>query len=50
MVSAAEDQYLDQLLEDDTVGDARAVAAERMVDLPLGKEGTKLLPDGLLLR
>ena len=48
-VSAAEHQDLDQLPEAHLVGDARAVTSERMVRLSLGQEGTKLLPDGLLL-
>jgi hypothetical protein len=47
VISAAEDEYLHQLLEDYPLGDARAVAPERMVRLSLGKEGTKLLEDGL---
>jgi hypothetical protein len=32
-VAAAEHQDLDELVEDDPVGDARAVTAERVVDL-----------------
>jgi len=47
VVGAAEDEHLHQLLEDDPLGDARTVAPERMVDAALGKEGLKLLPDGL---
>ncbi len=47
MVGAAEDEHLYQLLEDDPLGDARAVASERMVGAVLGKEGLKLLEDGL---
>jgi hypothetical protein len=47
VLSAAEDEDLHQLLEDDPLGEARAVAPERMVRLSLGKEGTKLLADGL---
>jgi hypothetical protein len=38
---------LDQFLENDPLGDARAVAAERVVGVVLGKENLKLLPDGL---
>jgi hypothetical protein len=48
-VGATEDQNLHQLLEDHPVGDARPVTAERMVDLALGQEGTKLLPENRLL-
>jgi len=47
VVGAAEDQDLDQLLENYPVGDARAVAAQRVVGAMLGKEGLKLSPDGL---
>jgi len=47
VIGAAEDQHLNQLLEDDPLGDARTVASERMVGAVLGKEGRKLLPDGL---
>src|SRR5215203_4137288 len=47
LVGAAEDQHLHQLLEDHPVGDARAVAPERMARLPLRYQGRKLLPDGL---
>jgi hypothetical protein len=35
-VAAAEDQDLNELVEDDPVGDAAAVAAERVVDLAGG--------------
>src|SRR5215212_3310457 len=47
LVGAAEGQDLDQFLEDEPVGDARAVAAQRMSGLAFGQEDTKLLPDGL---
>jgi hypothetical protein len=36
-VAAAEDQHLDELVEHDPVGDARAVAAEWMVDPTSGE-------------
>jgi hypothetical protein len=45
-VAAAEHQHLDQLVEDDPVGDARAVAAERMVDPTSGEECGDLDPQG----
>jgi hypothetical protein len=32
-VAAAEHQHLDELVEDDPVGDAGAVAAQRVMDL-----------------
>src|SRR5829696_7294251 len=47
VVCAAKDQHLHQLLEDDPLWDARTVASERVVGAMLGKEGRKLLPDGL---
>ncbi len=37
VVGAAEDEHLHQLLEDDPLGDTRAVASERMVGAVLGK-------------
>ncbi len=46
-VGATEDQNLHQLLEDHPVGDARPVAAERVVRFPLGQQGFELLEDGL---
>ena len=46
-VGAPEHKDLDQFLEDDPLGDARAVASERMVGAVLGQQGRKLLPDGL---
>jgi len=46
-VGATEEQDLHQLLEDHPVGDARPVAAERMVRFPLGQQGPELLEDGL---
>jgi hypothetical protein len=47
VVGAPEHQDLDQLLEDEPLGDAPPVATERMVGLVLGQEGTELLLDGL---
>ncbi len=47
VVGTAEHQDLDQLLEDEPVGDARAVASERVVSVVVGKEGLELLPDRL---
>jgi hypothetical protein len=47
VVGATEDEHLHQLLEDDPLGDTRAVAPERMVDAALRKEGFELLPGGL---
>jgi hypothetical protein len=38
-VAAPEDQDLDELVEDDPVGDARAVAAQRVVDVAGGQQG-----------
>ena len=46
-VGAAEHQDLDQLLEDHPVGDAGAVAPERVARQPLRYQGRELLPDGL---
>jgi hypothetical protein len=43
-VAAAEHQDLDELVEHDPVGDAGAVAAERMVDLTSGEERGDLDP------
>jgi hypothetical protein len=50
VVSAAEDEDLNKLLEDDPLGYARAVTPERMARPSLWQEGTKLLEDGLLER
>jgi hypothetical protein len=47
VVGATEDEDLNQFLEDDPLGDERAVTPERMVRLSPGKEGTELLPDRL---
>src|SRR5215207_4924262 len=47
VVGAAEHQYLNELLEDHSIGYAGAVAAQRMVDLSFGQQGGKLLPDRL---
>jgi hypothetical protein len=43
-VAAAEHQYLDELVEDGAVGDAAAVAAERVVDLAGGQQRGDLDP------
>jgi hypothetical protein len=49
LVGAAEDQNLHQFLEDDPLGDTRAMVSERMVGAVLGQQGGELLlPDGLL--
>jgi hypothetical protein len=45
-VATAEHQHLDELVEDDPIGDARAVAAERMVDPTSGEECGDLDPEG----
>jgi hypothetical protein len=44
-VAAAEDQQLDELVEHDAVGDALAVAAQRVVHLPGGQERGHLDPE-----
>jgi hypothetical protein len=43
-VAAAEHQDLDELVEDDPVGDAAAVAAQRVVDLAGGQQRGDLDP------
>lgn len=43
-VAAATDQDLDEFVEDDPVGDARAVAAERVVNLASAQQGSELDP------
>jgi hypothetical protein len=43
-VAAAEHQQLDELVEDDPVGDAGAVAAQRMADLAGGQQRRELDP------
>jgi hypothetical protein len=43
-VAAAEHQHLDELVEDDPVGDAPAVAAQRMVHLAGGQQRGELDP------
>ena len=48
-LGAAEDQDLNELLKDHPVGDARPVAAEGMVQFPVGQQAGELLPEGLLL-
>jgi hypothetical protein len=45
-VAAAEDEDLDELVEDDAVGDALAVAAKGMVDLVGGQQRGDLVPEG----
>jgi len=45
-VAAAEDQHLDELVEDNAVGDARAVAAKRVVNLAGGQQRGDLDPQG----
>jgi hypothetical protein len=45
-VAAAEHQDLDELVEHDPVGDARAVAAQRVVDLADGQQRGHLDPEG----
>jgi hypothetical protein len=45
-VAAAEDQNLDELVEDDPIGDAAAVTAERMDGLPGRQKGGELGPQG----
>jgi hypothetical protein len=45
-VAAAEHQHLDELVEDDPVGDAGAVAAQRVVDLAGGQQRSDLDPQG----
>ena len=44
----AEDEALNQLLEDHPVADARTVSTQRMIATSFGRHGTELLPDGLL--
>jgi hypothetical protein len=41
-VAAAEDRQLDELVEDDPAGMRRAVAAQRVVDLPGGQQRADL--------
>jgi hypothetical protein len=45
-VAAAEHQDLDELVEDDPVGDAGAVAAQRVVNLAGGQQRGDLDPQG----
>jgi hypothetical protein len=44
LVAAAEDQDLHELVEHDPVGDAEAVAAQRVGVDPLGEQGVELVP------
>jgi hypothetical protein len=46
-VAAAEHQHLDELVEDDPVGDAGAVAAQRVMDLAGWQQRGDLDPQGL---
>jgi hypothetical protein len=46
-VAAAEHQHLDELIEDDPVGDERAVAAQRVMDLAGRQQRSDLDPQGL---
>jgi hypothetical protein len=45
-VGAAEDQDLNELLEDRPIGYAGSMAAQGMLDLSFGQQGGELLPDG----
>ena len=45
LVGTAEDQNLNELLEDHPVGYAGIVAAQRMGLLPIGKQSGELVPD-----
>jgi hypothetical protein len=47
-VAAAKDQDLDELVEDDAVGNAVAVAAEGVMDLAGGQQRDELVPQGFL--
>ena len=47
-IGAAENQNLNQLVENHPVGDARALTAQRMMHLSLGQKSTELFPNGLL--
>jgi hypothetical protein len=44
-VGATEHDYLKQFLEDQVIGYAGIKAAERVVHLSFGQQGTKLFPD-----
>jgi hypothetical protein len=44
-VVTAEDEALNQLLEDHPVADARAVSAQRMLATSFGRHGTELLAE-----
>jgi hypothetical protein len=46
-VGAAEYGHLEELVEDEAVGDPGAVAAQRVVPRPGRQEGGELVPDGL---
>jgi hypothetical protein len=45
-VAAAEDQDLDELVGDDPVGDASAVAAQRVGVISVGQQGGEVVPEG----
>jgi hypothetical protein len=47
-ITAAKDQDLDELVEDDAVGDALAVAAEQVVDLAGWQQRGDLVSEGFL--
>src|SRR5215210_9201744 len=46
-VGTAEDQYLEELLEDHPIRYTGPMAAQRMIRFSLGQQGTELLPDGI---
>ena len=46
-VAAAKDQHLDEPVEHDAVGDARAVAAQRVGVVVWGQQGGELVPQGV---
>jgi hypothetical protein len=46
-VGAAEYGHLEELVEDEAVGDPEAVAAQRVAPRPARQEGGELVPDGL---
>jgi hypothetical protein len=45
-VATTKDQDLNELFEDDPVGDASSVAAQRVVVVAKGEEGGELVPEG----
>ena len=46
-IGTAEDQHLDEFVEDDAIRNATAMTTERMEHGADGEEGGKLVPDGL---